>query len=190
MSRLPPQNAEEAIARLEGWIWTLAYRYVKERDWGLRQGLAERFAHDLRVQIFEAFHNYRPNDGALTTWAEWQARHVFLKKSREYLHDRQTQQASQSEELASHVENHPDATSLRGDSFDPEEAEMIRSEVDRLPHETACVIRLRFGLGDGEELPIETVARQLGMKRGRAVDLMRAGLSALRGSMSRCLVTV
>ena len=67
-------------------------------------------------------------------------------------------------------------------------ARQVRAAVDRLPDRTAQVVRLRYGLSDGEPHAQQDTASQLGLTRYQAAHLERLALRQLRhGELARLL---
>ncbi|MEO0478163.1 MAG: sigma-70 family RNA polymerase sigma factor [Planctomycetota bacterium] len=81
--------------------------------------------------------------------------------------------------------------SLEDSSFDTPDQELIaRTELQRLmellevlPKEEATILRLRYGLADGETWTLKAIGEQLGMSRDRVRKLERLALAKLQQRM-------
>lgn len=71
-------------------------------------------------------------------------------------------------------------------------ANLLREQVDevlsRLPHREADILRMRYGLEDGETHTLEEVGRKIGVTRERVRQLEAQALNRLRRSSAHVLL--
>ncbi len=104
----PNQLVSDFIANNQQFIYWLSHRI----SWSLKRRSAtplelEDISQDLVLTLLEHAHQYRPDDGAITTWAEWRARAMVSRGRSLKRQDKLIQGPEQDDEWGTWEENIP-----------------------------------------------------------------------------------